>query len=72
VPELIQENCKSRIIAPYILDYLDSTDATKEQIIDFELAITQLKNINFNPSNKAASVVLDLIQSSQKSRGKNG
>ena len=62
VPELIQENCKSRIIAPYILNYLARSDATKEQVQNFNLAINRLKNGNNNPSNKAASVVLDLIQ----------
>ena len=63
MPELIQENCKSRIIAPYILNYLNSPDTTKEQTVNFELAINQLKNANNNPSNKAASVILGLIQS---------
>ena len=63
VPELIQENCKSHIITPYMLNYLGSPDTTKDQIVNFELAINQLKNANNNPSNKAASVVLELIQS---------
>ena len=61
VPELIQENCKSRIISPYIFSYLNSPDTAKEQTENFELAINQLKNSNNNPSNKAASVILGLI-----------
>ena len=61
VPELIQENCKSNMIAPYILGYLASDDATKAQIKSFKDAVAQLQNGHDNPSDKAASVVLDLI-----------
>jgi lipid-A-disaccharide synthase len=63
VPELIQENCKSNMIAPYILGYLASDDAPKAQIKSFKDAVAQLQNGHDNPSDKAASVVLDLIHS---------
>ena len=62
VPELIQENCKSDIILPYISDYLNGSDAAAAQIESFTDAVAQLKYGDENPSDKAATVVLDLIR----------
>ena len=61
VPELIQANCKSNIIAPFILGFLESNDAAKAQIKSFKGAMAQLQNGHDKPSDKAASVVLSLI-----------
>jgi lipid-A-disaccharide synthase len=61
VPELIQENCKSNIIAPFILGFLENDDAAKAQIKSFNGAMAQLQNGHDKPSDKAASVVLSLI-----------
>jgi lipid-A-disaccharide synthase len=61
IPELIQDNCKSNIIASSILGYLERNDAAKAQINSFNVAMRQLQNGHVNPSDKAALVVLDLI-----------
>ena len=41
VPELIQENCKSDIILPYISEYLNGSDAAAAQIESFTDAVAQ-------------------------------
>jgi lipid-A-disaccharide synthase len=61
VPELIQSNCKSDIIASHIARYLDDPEVVKTQIESFAEAIIQLKNGNKTPSEKAADVVLEVI-----------
>ena len=62
MPELIQEDCQSAIIASYIMDYLGGAEAAKAQVESFDLAVAQLQNGDEVPSEKAASVVLDIIQ----------
>ena len=62
VPELIQENCKSDIILPYISEYLNGSDSATAQIESFTDAVAQLKDGDENPSDKAAIAVLDLIR----------
>jgi lipid-A-disaccharide synthase len=61
VPELIQENCRSTAIASYISGYLEGDDVAKAQIENFKNALAQLQNGHDYPSDKAASVMLDLI-----------
>ncbi|MEE3000565.1 MAG: lipid-A-disaccharide synthase [Pseudomonadota bacterium] len=62
VPELIQKNCKSDIIIPYLLDFFDNPNSANAQVVRFNEAINQLRTGNQNPSDRAAKVVLDLIQ----------
>jgi lipid-A-disaccharide synthase len=62
VPELIQEKCKSNIIASYTADYLAGSESSRTQVANFNQAITQLKNGDVLPSKKAAAVVLDIIK----------
>jgi lipid-A-disaccharide synthase len=59
VPELIQSNCKSDIIASYITDYFNNPDIVKTQIKNFKQAIIQLKNGDYTPSEKAANIVIE-------------
>jgi len=61
VPELIQEACKSDIIASYISSYLIDSNAAKAQINSFNQAIIQLQNGDIAPSDKAANIVIDII-----------
>ena len=62
VPELIQEKCKSKIIASYTADYLAGSESSRIQVTHFNKAITQLKNGDVLPSKKAAAVVLNIIK----------
>jgi lipid-A-disaccharide synthase len=61
VPELIQEDCESHTIASHIAGFLEDGETALAQIESFDQAVAQLQSVDEVPSEKAATVVLDII-----------
>jgi lipid-A-disaccharide synthase len=61
VPELIQEDCKSHTIAAHIAGFLEDGETASAQVESFDKAVAQLQSGDDVPSDKAATVVLDII-----------
>jgi lipid-A-disaccharide synthase len=61
IPEFLQEECSATNLANNIDDLMNNKELRNKQIINFAHAFSQLKIPNINPSQKAADVILNLI-----------
>jgi len=66
VPELIQEACRGDLIASHISLFLAGDDSAGIQVASFEDAISRLQDGDQKPSDRAAEVVLDVIEQHAK------
>ena len=61
IPEFVLDNCRADLITTKTLHYLRHPEAAQEQVAQAKTYFAQLKPDGMTPSEKAASVVLDVM-----------
>lgn len=62
IPEFVLDNCRDDLIAAKALELMQNNDMAESQIYEAKKYFSQLKPYGIKPSEKAASIVLEMIK----------